>query len=514
MRRLNAAEKRLWKAYPSGAWIDLRAGSLEADDPAGGADWGREREVRAEVIAELLLGAAGPQPGQVPGVRLAGARIIGSLNVSDATVTAKLHLLNCYLPQDVDLTDATIRTVRLRGCDIRLVRAGRAIVEGLFDLDGSVVHHGVRLDNSHVKGQLRLSVAELHATPPGIPTAVEDVRRPYEGLDFAEFGSVREEWALWAGGLTVDGAAFLRGLRATGGLRLIGAKFHGGLYMQRASITATGDYAIQADFMEAGAAELSTGFTAEGTIRMRGARITGVLSFNGATLKAPGRVLHLSHMQVDEIIMRPAAIEGDVNFGYSRFGVLLDAPDAYPDAVQVNGTVYDTMRGGWTLPERVAWLSRDPDGYLPQPYEQLAAWYRRIGHEPDARRVLLAKQRERRATLRGPGRSWGRLLDLMVGYGYRSWQAAVWAVLLLAVGTTVFTKVPPAQVDPTEVRHFQPLVYSLDLLAPVSVFEVRGAYEPSGWTQWVAWTLVVSGWVLATALIAGVTRVLRPAPGV
>jgi hypothetical protein len=36
---------------------------------------------------------------------------------------------------------------------------------------------------------------------------------------------------------------------------------------------------------------------------------------------------------------------------------------------------------------RLAWLRRDPDGYLPQPYEQLAAVYRRTGHDWEARRV-------------------------------------------------------------------------------------------------------------------------------
>ncbi|SDI58003.1 hypothetical protein SAMN05421505_1757, partial [Sinosporangium album] len=75
------------------------------------------------------------------------------------------------------------------------------------------------------------------------------------------------------------------------------------------------------------------------------------------------------------------------------------------------------------------------DGHHPQPYEQLATWYRRIGHEPDARRVMLAKQRQHRTTLRPTGRAWGRLLDAIVGYGYRPWQAALWAAVLLTTGT-------------------------------------------------------------------------------
>nr|BFE80895.1 hypothetical protein GCM10020093_034960 [Planobispora longispora] len=247
---------------------------------------------------------------------------------------------------------------------------------------------------------------------------------------------------------------------------MVGAKFHGGLYLQEASITAAelaagdaaagpsagasaaagvpaaGVYAVYADFLEASAAEFSAGFTAAGTVRLRGARINGVLSFDKAALKASDRSLHLSHMQVDELILRPSEVEGEVNLSYSRIGVLMDRLSSYPDHVHLNGLTYEALRGSWSVAQRLSWLCRDPGGYRPQPYEQLATWYRRIGHEPDARRVLLAKQRERRGTLRSTGRFWGRLLDLAVGYGYRPWLAGLWAVVLLAAGTTVFSAVP------------------------------------------------------------------------
>src|SRR6266568_4796240 len=41
---------------------------------------------------------------------------------------------------------------------------------------------------------------------------------------------------------------------------------------------------------------------------------------------------------------------------------------------------------------RLTWLYRDEEGYRAQPYEQLAAHYRRLGYEAEARDVLLAKQ--------------------------------------------------------------------------------------------------------------------------
>jgi hypothetical protein len=64
---------------------------------------------------------------------------------------------------------------------------------------------------------------------------------------------------------------------------------------------------------------------------------------------------------------------------------------------------------------RLAWLARDKVGYRPQPYEQLAGFYRRLGHDEEARKVLLAKQRRRRAGLSNTGKIFGLVLDGLVG---------------------------------------------------------------------------------------------------
>jgi hypothetical protein len=72
---LSAPERRLWEAFRTGEWVDLRTGDDEADDPLGGADWGTEGQVRAEVIAALLAGAMPVEPGSVGVLALQGARI-------------------------------------------------------------------------------------------------------------------------------------------------------------------------------------------------------------------------------------------------------------------------------------------------------------------------------------------------------------------------------------------------------------------------------------------------------
>ncbi|GII32246.1 oxidoreductase [Planotetraspora mira] len=510
-RHLTATERRIWEAYPTGTPVDLRDG--KNDDPAAGPTWGRGREVRAAVLAALLLGMGEEEPGQVPGIRLAGAHVVGDLNLSDAVVTSRLHLLGCYIPGIISINDARTRGLRLRRCHIGRLRAGRATVDGLLDLDGSTIDKGIRLDNAHITGQFRLSDAVVGApSGPSRGGGNDDLpgwSQPYNQGRAPE-PVTQVAVAVWAGGLTVEGGAFLRGLRTTGGLRFIGAHFNSGLYLEGATLGGTDGHAVYADHMQATAAEFGSGFTATGTVRLRGARISGVLSFDRAVLKAPGRVLHLSHMQVDELILLPASIQGDINLAYSRVGVLFDRPDSYPGHVHLNGTTYESLRGPAVLTDRLSWVRRDPDGYRPHPYEQLSAYYRRIGHESEARRVLLAKQRARRRTLKFPGRLWGRLLDIVVGYGYRPWLAGLWVILLLAAGTSVFSHWRPHQIGLDESRSFNAFTYTIDLLAPVSVFEQRGAWEPVGWTQWLANCLIVAGWILATALIAGGTRVLRP----
>src|SRR4029453_15925776 len=90
--------------------------------------------------------------------------------------------------------------------------------------------------------------------------------------------------------------------------------------------------------------------------------------------------------------------------------------------------------------QRLGWLARNPRGYSPQPYEQLAAVSRRAGRDQDARTVAIAKQRARRRTHGWPEKLWSVLLDGLVGYGYRTWLAGVWLLGFWLVGWVVFDR--------------------------------------------------------------------------
>jgi hypothetical protein len=151
-------------------------------------------------------------------------------------------------------------------------------------------------------------------------------------------------------------------------------------------------------------------------------------------------------------------------------------------------------------------LERDGDGYLPYAYEQLTAAYRRTGDDDAARLVQLAKQRRHRRTLPWYGRLWGHVQDATVGYGFRPLRAAVWLLSLLAVGSVTYGLHHPPPLQPSEAPEFNPVFYTLDLLLPVISFGQESAFAPRGWYQTLSYVLIITGWILATTVVAGVTR--------
>ncbi|MFI5685441.1 hypothetical protein [Streptomyces sp. NPDC051636] len=114
----------------------------------------------------------------------------------------------------------------------------------------------------------------------------------------------------------------------------------------------------------------------------------------------------------DFTLARPPS--GTVDLRGAQVSYLHDSEHSRPDVVELDGFVYGSIKMDEagerreavgrrnSVVHRVAWIRRSP-GYSPQPYEQLASWYRKAGHDDDARRVLLAKQRHRRQILRGEG---------------------------------------------------------------------------------------------------------------
>ena len=172
---------------------------------------------------------------------------------------------------------------------------------------------------------------------------------------------------------------------------------------------------------------------------------------------------------------------------------------------------------------RLQWLQRDAEGFLPQPYDQLANAPRRQGDDGAARKVQIGAPRRRRAVVNGwpglvlwpfpgyfgarcygppsvtatvPGKSWLPSDSL---YGFGCW----WFTRAAQHGGIVRAK----DLDPNV--QFNGARYAADLLIPGASLGERAHFLATGPTAWWAAGYTLAGWALAAMLIAGLTGVFK-----
>jgi adhesin HecA-like repeat protein len=619
---LTDAERAVWDAVGSGTLVQLPLGAAPAaQDPAMGKAWGEGRQVRAQLLVELLTGRTGPKDARPRAVKLAGARVTGMLDLEAAALACPLTLRGCSFAEAVNLDEAHAPAVRLPGChlpgltakqletrgnleldhgftassgvDLRGARIGGDVViagatirgevvlhgacvggsvrfdgttvtnpggialdmigltaeQSLFCMDGFTAHGEVVLVGAHVRGDLILTGANLvnpggrtlvatrasvaggmfcgsHLNNPAGFTTQGEVRLVDAHVGgFLSFAGARLDnpggAAITAYRLTVDQDLFLaEGFRAVGEVRLRHARVSS-LRCSDASFTAPDGLALDAEgLVAAHDVHCTEGFAAQGEVSFAGARVGGQLTFHGATLtnRNSGRwALNLQELEALVLDLRPQAPpQGHVDLSRAHVRVLVDPQAAWPHSLGLWDFAYDVLHEHPKIDAaaRLGWLERDPRGYAPQPYEHLAAVYRRAGRDRDAARVTLAKQRRRHRERRLPGRLWGVLLDALVGYGYRTWLGGLWLLGFLLAGWAIFAHSYPTQMTPAKppgdpLPRFQPLIYALDTLLPVVDLHQQDNWMPHGLAQWWAWASTLAGWLLTATLAAALTGLIK-----
>lgn len=197
----------------------------------------------------------------------------------------------------------------------------------------------------------------------------------------------------------------------------------------------------------------------------------------------------------------------------AKITTLMDLSTSWPGpgGLAMGGFVYENVvpSGHFPLTRRLEWLDSATPEYSPEPYERLAQVMRNSGEDADAREVLLAKQRRRRETLPLAAKLWGYVQDWTVAYGYRPGRAALWMAMLWAGGTYAFARNAPEPLKGEEHPAWNPSLYVLDLLIPVINLGQDGHWRTEGGWQWLAAGIVLLGWILATTVAAGASRLLR-----
>jgi hypothetical protein len=209
VKPVTEAEQRLWEAFPLGEPVDLRECRHEGDC--------EERTIRAGVVAALLLGETALTPGHVTAMRLTGARITGTLELSYAQVNCPLILEHCSFEQTPVLAWSTTRMICFIGSTMPGLDASYARIGGdLNCTDGSFGL--VKLIGTQVSGQINFSGAALTGTPEAFDayemTAQELVlvpREPMTGqvdLSYARLRRLIDSAETWPPKLVLEGLGY------------------------------------------------------------------------------------------------------------------------------------------------------------------------------------------------------------------------------------------------------------------------------------------------------------------
>ncbi|MFF2849418.1 oxidoreductase [Streptomyces sp. NPDC058001] len=508
---LTATEIGMWQAFRNGSVYDLRRGDPAADDPHNGPPWGPERTVRARVVCMLLLDGPPALSGRVSSLKLTGVCITDVLDLAGGHVVPFVELKWCRFDQEVLLPEARFTTLRLVDCAVPRLEAARLHTEGDLHLPRCRFRHGIRLTDAHITTDLLLNQAVVHGDRRG--KAVMG-----DGL------SVGQD--LQAELMEADGELSLRGAKIGVSLSLRGSRLshpygrqalnapqltvERSLYLTPASV---GDPLFSSGTTPA-RGTLVQRFECQGGIRLDDGRFGDALDLTHArfTLR-DDQELSLRRVQTPELRFlgeRPA--HGRVVLSGARVGNLVDKSTSWPGPgnLQMGGFSYDNLvpLGSFPLTRRLEWVATATPEYNPEPYERLATVLRDSGEDADAREVLLAKQRRRRETLPPAAKLWGYAQDWTVAYGYRPGRAAVWMAVLWAVSTVAFSHADHPPVRPGEHPEWNAPLFALDLLIPVMNLGQDGYWRLTGTWQWAASALVILGWILATAVAAGATRLL------
>ncbi|MFD5583006.1 membrane-associated oxidoreductase [Streptomyces sp. NPDC127063] len=475
---LTPAEERVWRAFPRGENVDFR--DTPDEDAATGGDWGEERTLRASVLRALLVSAPA-EDGEISALRITGARITGPLDLTYAVLDRPVRMSHCHFDGHLEFYGTRLPRLNLRGSVLPGLRLASARVDGSVQLSGCRAGR-LMLAGTEIGGAVFLERAELGA---------ED-DAPVLQLNQTAIGD-----DLWA-----------PGLRTRGEIRATGASVAGSVNLNESRLTHPGRTALDAETLTVEGDVQIRHAEVRGGVGLRGARIAGRLDLSYTLLSHPGgTALQASSCSLGELwLRRGPAVEGTLNLRRSQLEALFVDPEVVPDSVHLSDLTYAALAPHIPAEHRLPMLERDRDGYVPHAYEQLTAAYRRIGDDHAVRLVQLAKQRRHRRTLPWYGRMWGLVQDVTVGYGFRPLRAAVWLLSLLAIGSAAFALHHPQPLKAGEAPPFNPVFYTLDLLLPVLSFGQESAYAPRGGYQALAYALVLTGWILASTVIAGVTR--------
>jgi hypothetical protein len=525
---LKPSEIYMLEQVEKGEPADYRIGDKEKDDPANSKEWGEERIIKAGVIEWICTNKNATAVISTRGLNVFGAKITERIRLLYAMIDFPLMFDYCCIPSGFNFAHAHLGHLSLKksliahhGDPNNMAFIGDGLtVAGSFNIDGG----------AKIEGETRLIKAKIG----GVLNCT--------GSTFINPGKV----AFHGDGLLVNGPIFMgNGTKFEGEMCLVGAEIGGDIIATGASFNNPFDKAFSGDgLILKGNLVFNDGATFNGEIRLPGAVIGGQVSFEkGNFINNGGMALQLQFIKVKEqlFLTEIANTKGDIDLTDASAGIIVDDESYWDIGLTIHldgfkfGRIHSNDSKLLTAESRLKWLAlQSKKRFHPQTYDQLAKAFRNMGQDGDARKVLIAKQIERRKHLGVFNRSLSFLLHLTTGYGYQMWRALLFAAAFIMIGWLVFDGAYEAgRFNSTKFNYssseksiayikeklnypsFNSFVYSIDAFLPIVDLHQESHWLPRSndadarWIWMYLWFHILMGWLLTTLVVASITGIVR-----
>jgi hypothetical protein len=406
------------------------------NDPAHADRWGKEREVRAELIEWLCVDESARR--LIPrGIWLLGARITGRLNLSDLNVPFPLVLRNCSIAERITFKSAVFPRIALSGSYTGEIAGHGIVVHGDLDLNFLHASGDVWFPDSRIDGNLYAAGSRFKRSEVEPQSSLVSNLMKGTALDLGS-STIRGSELLCCG-IEVDGALILGG-SSVGAVVLSGGTFNN---PNNIAILANAIRVDHAVFL--GSSPFShEGVRINGLVEFLGARVSDVFFVQDATFLGAVVDLHgfdATGMSTGSLLWRRVKLENGAFMKLNGVATLALVDDSQswpaPGKLELNGLSYSQLvgfasdgRSPLDARSRLGWLALQPE-FESQPYSQLAKVLREQGDEPGATEVLIVSEDRRYASYGRASALWGEFLNATIGYGHKPLRTIGWSWLVI-----------------------------------------------------------------------------------
>jgi len=512
-----------------------------SNDPKDAATWPQDRDVRAALIEWLATDPGAIAHIHPSGIRLLGARVVGSLDLSYVHVPFVIMMIRCSIPEQIRLQATEIPRLDLNGSytgeifgpDIRV--AG-SLFFGWDNHDYGPFHASGEVDISggKVDGDLSFGAGHFRHSK----TAFNPFETPFNIAIKAGDMEVKHSIGMCCG-FESDGAVVLNASSIGGDLLFAGGHF---VNPNNTAIAASVARIGGSVFL---ALEMFGAFHSDGAVEFLGTHVVGRFSISSGKFAGKATERHglfANGLDVNGSFgWQNVDLENGATLDLSGASVLVMSDDerSWPQQgkLLIDGLTYNSFGLVKDAASRLRWVTLQPE-FHPQPYRQLAKVLRESGDNAGAVSVLVAEQDARYQNSYLPRRLLAGFLKTTIGYGHRPLLALLWSLGVVLVGwlvvyvgkrAGVMRPTYPENAPPSETRYerLYPFLYSLDVFLPFVNLHQEHYFWPNSDAKgectivgypiridgslvlYYLWLQIIAGWLLSAIFIAGVTGLLR-----